>query len=130
MTTDYKERLRIPLEGNYHTRFETKTGLRVAPGYTRIVIGGRGPYVEFEEKHLVMESLHLTDRKHRYFTEWRTNDDADLMVYQQREPVDYADYRIGLFYIKPFDLFVEGVPVITKLDRKRKSDVIDLFGGN
>jgi hypothetical protein len=29
---DYQERLRIPLEGNDHTRFETRTGLHVATG--------------------------------------------------------------------------------------------------
>jgi hypothetical protein len=44
--------------------------------------------------------------------------------------VDYADYRIGLLYISPFDLFVDGEPVITKLERKKKAkdDVVDLFG--
>jgi len=32
--------------------------------------------------------------------------------------VDYADYKVGLFYISPFDLFVEGEPVIPKLEKK------------
>lgn len=125
----YKERLRIPLEGNDDTRFETKTGLHVATGYVRVVIGKRGPYVEFEGKHLVMENIHITDRKHHYFSEWRTNDEADVMVYQQWEPVTYADYRIGLFYIDPFELMVGGVPLIDKLPRKKKGsdDTIDLF---
>jgi len=34
-----QDRLRIPLEGNGYTRFETSTGLHVATGYTRVVIG-------------------------------------------------------------------------------------------
>ena len=50
-----------------------------------------------------------------------------MKVYDQKRTVDYADYKVGLFYISPFDLFVEGEAVITKLDRKKKSDVIDLF---
>jgi len=33
--------------------------------------------------------------------------------------VDYADYKVGLFYISPFDLFVEGEPVMTKLEKKK-----------
>jgi hypothetical protein len=44
--------------------------------------------------------------------------------------VDYADYKVGLFYSDPLELFVEGEAVITKLDRKRRSDVIDFFGGD
>jgi hypothetical protein len=36
MATNYQDRLRIPLEGNGDTRFETSTGLHVATGYTRV----------------------------------------------------------------------------------------------
>jgi len=140
MSTSYEDRLRIPLEGNGHTRFETKAGLHVATGYTRIVVGERGPYIEFLPGHLIWENLHIPEdekyrrdhpvRKHRvYYVEWRTNDESKVKVYQQKRTVDYADYKVGLVYIDPFDLFVEGEPVITELDRKRKSDVIDLFRG-
>ena len=40
------------------------------------------------------------------------------MVYEKKKNVDYTDYKVGLFYIDPFDLYFEGVPVITKLKRK------------
>ena len=139
MTTDYQDRLRIPLEGNDHTRFETKSGLHVATGYTRIVIGERGPFIEFNPEHIILVNLHIPKnmrwkltsywRAREDLIEWRTNDDANVKVYEQLKTVDYADYRAGLIYISPFDLFVEGEPVITELDRKRKSDVIDLFRG-
>ena len=140
MATDYQERLRIPVEGNDHTRFETSTGLHVATGYTRIVIGGRGPYVEFNPGHVLLANLHVPENKRSKlrpdrrgtfdYIEWRTNDDANVKVYEQVRTVDYADYRVGLIYVDPFDLFVEGEPVITKLDRKKKAkdDVVDLFG--
>ena len=61
--------------------------------------------------------------------EWRTRDKSRVKVFEQTRPVDYADYRIGLLYISPFDLLVEGEPVITRLERKRKAknDVVDLF---
>ncbi|MBN2033736.1 MAG: hypothetical protein JW836_10700 [Deltaproteobacteria bacterium] len=142
MATNYQDRLRITLEGNDHTRFETSTGLHVATGYTRIVIGGRGPYIEFLPGQLVWENLQIPDeQKHRkehpwedrvYYAEWRTKDESRVKVYEQIRPVDYADYRIGLLYISPFDLFVDGEPVITMLERKKKAknDVVDLFGDN
>ena len=62
--------------------------------------------------------------------EWRSKDQNNVKVYDQKRSVDYADYKVGLFYISPFDLFVEGEQVIRKLDRKRRSDVTDLFEGN
>ena len=140
MATDYQDRLRIPLEGNEQTRFESRTGLHVATGYTRIVIGGRGPYIEFLPGHLIWDNLHIPDEeKYRldhlwkdkvFYVEWRTNDESKVKVYEQKRKVDYADYKVGVVYISPFDLFVEGEPVITRLDKKRRSDVIDLFGGN
>ena len=39
--------------------------------------------------------------------------------------VNYADYKVGLFYISPFELFVEGEPVIMKLEKKKSRSVRD-----
>lgn len=136
MAINYEKRLRIALEGNDHTVFITETGLHVATGYTRVVIGGRGPYVEFLSDQLVRESLHMPENaKYRttpawtnrvYYYEWRTTDESRVMVYEQKKNVDYADYKVGLFYIAPFDLYIDGVPVITKL-RKKRENQIDLL---
>ena len=132
-------RLRIPPVGDDHTRFEAKSGLHVATGYTRFVIGERGPYIEFLPGHLIWDNLHMPDEeKYRtehpwkervHYLEWRTNDESNVKIYDQKKRVDYADYKVGLLYISPFDVLVNGEPVISKLDRKRKgtSDAIDLF---
>jgi hypothetical protein len=37
--------------------------------------------------------------------------------------VDYADYKVAIFYISPFDLFVEGEAVITKTEKKKSRSV-------
>ena len=52
---------------------------------------------------------------------WRTKDQSNVKVYDQKRTVEYADYEVGLFYISPFDLFVEGEAVITKLENKESS---------
>jgi hypothetical protein len=98
MSTNYQDRLRIPLEGNDFTRFETETGLHVATGYTRIVLGGRGPYIEFLPGHLIWDSLQMPDEeKYRlehpwkdkvFYVEWRTKDQSNVKVYEQRNSVD------------------------------------------
>jgi hypothetical protein len=129
----------VPLEGNDHTRFDAKTGLHVATGYTSIAIDGRGPYVEFLPGQLIWDNLRIPDEeKYRtesswkdkvFYVEWRTKDQSNVKVYDQKRGVGYADYKVGLCYISPFDLFVEGEAVITKLDSKRKGDVTDLSSG-
>ena len=118
--------VRPVLEGNDYTRFETSTGLQVATGYTRVVIGGRGPYIEFLPGHHIWENLQIPDEeKYRlehpwkeevFYVEWRTKDQSNVRVYEQSKTVDYADYKGGLFYISPF---VDGEPVISKLEKKR-----------
>ena len=131
VATSYEKRLRIPLSGDDPTRFETSTGLHVATGYTRVVIGGRGPYIEFLSGHLIWDSLQIPDgekcrlvhpwKDKVFYVEWRTKDQSNVKIYDQKKSVDYADYKVGLFYTAPFDLFVEGEAVITKLEKKKSS---------
>jgi hypothetical protein len=42
-----------------------------------------------------------------------------VKVCDQKRMVDYADYKVGLFFISPFELFVEGEAVIAKLEKKK-----------
>ncbi len=90
----------------------TKSGIVVATGFSRIVHGGRGAYVEFSDKQINQVNLEIppdqlwrlnkeyTDKI--YYTEWRTKD--KIKVYHQKRTVDYADYKPGMWYISPRDL--------------------------
>ena len=133
--TNYSERLKIPLAGDRETKFTTNSGLVVATGYNRIVIGKRGPYIEFNEEHMVKDSLVVPDKelyrlqgdynKLVYYIEYRTKEDNALLssksnvkVYFQTKTVDYADYVVDKYYISPFDLLADGKVIIEKLRRK------------
>lgn len=108
------EQLKIPLKGNAKMRFYTASGLHVATGYKRVVIGDRGPYIEFNPQQVVRDNLHIPEQRHVYFTELRSNDESNVMVYDQRRTVKYADYKIGLYYVSPVDLYVGGSPTINQ----------------
>lgn len=116
---DYEKRLNIPIIGNNYTNFYTKSGDKLSTcGYTRVVIGGRGPYVEFDE--LDYEALRIPrDQEWRlssykaYYVEFRSFS-CDVKVYWQLREVDYADYIVGKYYISPFDLDTDDGPVIDK----------------
>lgn len=106
--------------GSRPKNFYTKTGLLVATGYRRVVIGKRGPYVEFHftdikwnEFYIPDEELYRTESKVVYYEEWRSMDKACVKLYLQKRKVAYADYQVHRMYISPFDLFTEGLtPVI------------------
>lgn len=83
----------------------------VATGYNRVVIGGRGPYIEFELEMLDSECCSIPEeQKYRfdsnvvYYVELRTKDVDYVKIYVQKRCVSYADYLIGKVYISPFDL--------------------------
>ena len=106
---DYQARLRIPVDGDPAMRLFTRSGTLVADGYLRVVIGGRGPYIEFQtvwQSHMRVpaEELYRFNDPHVYYAEYRSHDKSDVKVYWQKKTVDYADYRVGRYYISPFDL--------------------------
>ena len=99
--------------GNSSVELFTKNGLMISKGYKRIVIGGRGPYVEFTDDQLNFKAFHIpkeqlyrvTDRR-VYYIELRSIDGCFVKLYYQLQTVAYADYKIGMFYISPYDLFL------------------------
>lgn len=129
--TNYNERLKIPIKhGDTETQFSTKSGRTVAIGYERIVIGARGPYIEFTESQILRESISIpTDEMWRigndvpFYIEYRTADASNVKIYFQKKTVDYADYKIGFYYISPFDLKTDELPdIIIPLDRTTDFD--------
>jgi len=104
----YEERLRIPITGDSKIKFYTKCGTLIATGYDRIVIGGRGPYVEFNSAqidHTVIFvpqfAKHKLDMSLTYYHEYRTRDACHVKLYYQKMGVQYADYKVGKWYIDP-----------------------------
>jgi hypothetical protein len=122
--TDYFKRLKISLTGDSETEFTTNSGTKIAKGYERIVIGGRGPYIEFSKNQMLMESINIPEAEEKrlndtnkiyYYWEYRSNDDSNVKVYYQKKTVDYADYKVQMFYVSPFDVLADGKVIIEKL---------------
>lgn len=96
------------------TEFYTHSGLLIAVGYRRLVVGKRGAYVEFDETQITHEHIRVPeDQAYRltgdwpdkvFYFEYRTIDECNVMVYHQKRYVGYADYIPGLYYISPDEL--------------------------
>lgn len=105
--------LNVDINGNDKVKLYTENKTQISEGYKRVVIGGRGPYVEFTDEQIVFKSFHipkdqlyrLTDKR-VYYVEMRSIDECNIKLYYQLQTVAYADYKIGMFYISPYDLFL------------------------
>ena len=105
------DRFKIPITGCPEISFYTKHDLLLAKGYNRIVIGGRGPYIEFSTFQIVMDNIYIPNHaKHKlqeslsYYHEYRSKDQSYVKLYFQRIGVSYADYKVGKWYIDPMCL--------------------------
>jgi len=111
MKSGYSSLITISIDG-CEMRLFTKTGLHLSDGYIRIVLGGRGPYVEFYRENINWDSFFIPDfekrridSKKHYYIECRSVDSEYVKLYIQKKTVKYADYKIGLCYISPSCLY-------------------------
>lgn len=95
------------------------SGVLVATGYTRVVHGGRGNYVEFDKHDICWEHFEIPpSQEYRllprwedlvYYVEYRSKDTSFVKLYVQKRTVRYADYIVGMCYIAPGDLFTDSL---------------------
>eukprot|EP01084_Bolivina_argentea_P069413 126300_1 len=100
----------------------------IATNYNRIVYGDHGPYIEFNADQINWDSFPNTQSKGdsvAYYDEFYNSDDKNVKLYAQRKTVSdqpnppsgkysvhhnrsegYADYKIGMYYISPDDLYI------------------------
>ena len=110
---NYLERITIPLTGNPGMKFFTRAGTHIATGYTRIVIGDYGAYVEFLPEQLFLDKIeplfsNSPARPVKYI--WlQSKDKSRIKIYEQKRRVNYADYKPGFYYIDPQDLHTETI---------------------
>lgn len=93
----------------------TKIGIEVAKDFTRIVHGGRGAYVEIDDKDIIREALKFVEARHIYYGGYRTKD--GVKFYFQRRTIKYADYKIGFWYVSPVDL--QGFEVVGEYEAQQ-----------
>lgn len=117
--------------GNEITEFFTPRGTLFAEGYSRIVYGDHGPYLEFRKDQIrcTLRSKCAKPCPPTAFYEWLCpTDGSGIKVYNQMKDVrhlrnppaggfrgnraeGYADYRVGLIYVDPYTLTTDKEPM-------------------
>lgn len=112
----------INVEGEPNIGLCTLAGRQISTGYTRVVIGDYGAFVEFSPRQVIRQTpegapfpfpiakgqeYRVNDPKYsenvKYL--WLTvNDAAKPKIYFQKKPVAYADYQPGMYYISVYEV--------------------------
>lgn len=104
---------------------ETTCCTKIANGYTRIVIGDYGAFVEISPEQIFMKQLHVREgqayriedpryAEHVKYLWYTAYDKSDVKVYIQKRTVEYADYKPGMVYISVYEVFPGGAPEKTR----------------
>jgi len=92
------------------THFFSLSGMLLARGHRRVVIGDHGAYVEFTTEQIVSSALKpkfCANPRHSVKYLWYVpKDGSEAKVYHQQDTVPYADYRVGCWYISPRELLI------------------------
>lgn len=118
---DYKSRVLISLDGSDTQEFYNKSGTLLAVGYERVVIGDYGAYVEFLPGQIndgaIKDKFYRGEAKPWQKYWWlESKDRSKTKIYEQIREVKYADYKPGLYYISPKDLYIVGEKIYLERD--------------
>lgn len=83
----------------------------IANEFERIVSSKRGSYIEITPHKIFKNNIKIPltekwrmDYPMSYYIEYRTIDKENVMIYFQTRTVEYADYKIGYYYIAVKDI--------------------------
>lgn len=103
------------LEGEDLAILTTISGTPIANGYSRIVVGDFGAFVEIPRDKMLRENICAKKgEEYRYIDPsfknsvkyyWYTaKDRSNIKIYHQQKTVSYADYKEGFFYVCPYEI--------------------------
>jgi hypothetical protein len=101
----YAEQIPIPLDGG-DLYFHNENGTLISKGYSRIVLGDYGPFIEVSEDQIILENIKNKwpgkQKKSGMKYIWmETRDKEKTKIYHQLNKVPYADYQPNKYYIDP-----------------------------
>lgn len=97
------------------TKFYDLSKDQISNGYSRVVIGDHGSYVEFKKEHICFENVREKEdqkwRKNNHYVKYHWLETRSYKpngeptkIYKQVKTVKYADYKVNRYYISTKDL--------------------------
>lgn len=90
----------------------TINGLHLSDGFTRVVVGDYGAFIEIAPEQINLKALKMEPgqayRLESWFNGkyiWYTDSEEGIIkVYHQLRGVSYADYKPNMYYISPYEV--------------------------
>lgn len=93
-----------------HSDVHSLSGVKIATGFNRIVIGDYGAFLEIPDDAMVKENVRIkpgTERRTTFeyakYLWYEPRDGSQCKLYFQQRTVEYADYRVGMWYVSPHE---------------------------
>ena len=112
----FKDNIPDFLQDNTQTLY-TSWGTPFCKGFTRIVIGDYGAFVEISEDEMIFPRWKLEipeDQEYRFRDKYKNKvkylwytipDYSDIKIYYQQRRVKYADYKPGMYYVSVHEVY-------------------------
>lgn len=103
------------IEGDLDCKIYDNLYNLIAYGYSRVVIGDYGAYVEIPlDKMILTDIIVKPGQEYRFQPQYKNvkyhwyclKTNPDIKIYYQKHPVAYADYKPEMFYISPYEIIV------------------------
>ncbi|MCY9861248.1 hypothetical protein OTK49_01805 [Vibrio coralliirubri] len=102
-------------DGNNEIKLATSDGTIIANGYSRLVVGDYGAFIEYSREQAIKDVVKCKEGEEYRFRDpefkgkvkyyWYTaKDESGVKIYFQQKKVTYADYKPDMFYVSPFEL--------------------------
>ena len=95
----------------------SQRGILIARGFTRIVIGDYGAFIEIPDEQIVKENIQVRPGQEKRIFEPRfkwakyhwyvPKGDLECKLYHQQRTVTYADYVPKMWYVSPYHVRIE-----------------------
>lgn len=116
----YKYESKSLFEMEFPCNIFTANHIQFATGFSRIVVGDYGAYIEIPQDRMFINGLKgVAGQEFRYMDDnyrdkvkynWLTCiADTSIKIYYQKKEVKYADYKPGFFYVSPYECILEYV---------------------
>lgn len=86
----------------------TKEWTKFTIGFTRLVIGDYGPFIEFSKEQIRREVIQKTDIDRLSIWKYTVKDKSNIRINYIKRKVDYINYKLEMFYVSPFEVEVRG----------------------
>ena len=126
----YEAQLDLPVICSDNVKIYIKDSsprILLATGYTRVVIGDYGAYIEINPEQINLDVIKYKwpgkpPRPVKYLWMIPKNSKYNTKIYFQQARVSYADYKPNMYYVSPNEVDLEFIP-----EEQDLIDIIDML---